>query len=184
MDLTEEELARARRAYIGGKLTDHHEPSNRRAVRTDRDRLLKIQKLWQELDHITRIHVQEEIAARCGGDPSEVDVGFAAGYIATEPKGEGQRPKKVPGLRAVVQVLLGCWAARRRPGEAVELGQLRQVRQDGALTPYPSLLFVAEGVLAVMPEVYARTRDPEQRRRRLLVEVDTQLRDIVAKGGA
>ena len=56
--------------------------------------------------------------------------------------------------------------------------------QDGALTPYPSLLFVAEGVLAVMPEVYARTRDPEQRRRRLLVEVDTQLRDIVAKGGA
>lgn len=174
--LTPDERAKVQQAYAEGFTEDFVFRDGAQHWRQRKKCLEAVVKAWSALTDEERFYLGSEIA-----DPLDVEKDIewgivrAARRLIESSKGEPGKPPQVPGLRRVVRELFLIWVNRGNPPE---VGQLRRETARGSLHPYPALEFVADEVTQVIPDVFANTREPKQRRDRILKAVDSQLRAL------
>lgn len=186
MRLSEEEIARIRRAYVAAGPHSFERFAIEKA-RGERKALLKFIEAWDKLDIEERAAISFELARMVSPDgdeadgaefsltvvPHDLDVGLAA-FRAAE-LGRGQRGNKVrePGFREAVREAAQIWVDR---GNEWSRGNI--FRETSRYEPYPMLNFVMEALLAALPpKAIARaTLGNPPSREELMRAVDSQLR--------
>jgi len=194
MGLSEEELARIRRAYLAAG-PHNLERLAMAKVRGERKALLDFIKAWDRLDIEERAAVSFELARlvspdedETGGpelaltvDPHDLDVGLAAFRAAEAGKEKGGNKVREPGFREAVQEAGKIWL-ERDPGHIWNPGNIHRdtghYAKSDDFQPNPMLAFVCEAVArALPPAAIARAtsaRSPKMRD--LWKVVHTQLR--------
>lgn len=133
----------------------------------------KLAKVWYAMPEDDRAAVRAELAAICGADPHDLDVGLAADRVAGAARGRPGVQVRAPGFNAAVAEAVRVWAGR---GNAVQVGNIWRDTKPGE--PYPMLSFVADALLTALPpeaiSLATGMRQPD--RAKLLQSVDARLR--------
>jgi hypothetical protein len=133
----------------------------------------KLAKVWYAMPEDDRAAVRAELAAICGADPHDLDVGLAADRVAGAARGRPGVQVRAPGFNAAVAEAVSVWAGR---GNAVQVGNIWRDTKPGE--PYPMLSFVADALLTALPpeaiSLATGMRQPD--RAKLLQSVDARLR--------
>ena len=171
--LTDAETLRLRAAIRHGLATDAEVPAwkerDRRELGPGLERLLRV---WQALSEEARETVLEDLAHKLGAEAIrhgafEEAVRERLDLIAY------RRPAMVPGLYEAVAELRRIWIDR---GNTTGGNHYRAEAEGSA--PHPMLAFIGHHVLAELPETGGNAAGHDQRLRRAMAQVETQLRRL------
>ncbi|MXO62524.1 hypothetical protein [Qipengyuania oceanensis] len=171
--LTEQEAGRVRAAIAHGTLMDAEIPAMQERDRAElAPGLEKLLRVWEALPEEVRETVLDDVGHKLDAQV----IRYGAFEEAIRERLEliaYRRAPMVPGLYEAVKELRGIWEAR---GNQTGGNAYRSEEEGRAM--HPMLDFIGKHVLALFPETGGETRDPAQRLRRAITQVETQLRKL------
>ena len=171
--LTDREAHRLRSAISQGAFMDGEIPAWQKRDREElASALEKLLRVWEGLSEEVRETVLDDVGHKL--DAQIIRYGaFEEAIRERLDLIAYRRPAMVPGLFEAVKELRAIWEAR---GNQTGGNAYRSEEEGRAM--HPMLEFIGKHVLAHFPEAGGDARDPEQRLRRTIAQVETQLRKL------